>query len=63
MISYPDKLRTTTISSNSEKVNSLPSSYTEIRRFLSPSSSITFSTAPIPILPDFENLVHQQTKQ
>ena len=36
------------------------SSYTEIRRFLSLSTSLTFLTAPIPVLPDFDSLVHQQ---
>ena len=60
MISYPDELSLTTKSSNSKKVNSLPSPYTEIRRFLSLSTSLTFLTAPIPILPDFDSLVHQQ---
>ena len=51
---------TTTKSSNSKKVDSLPSSYTEIRRFLSPSTSLTFLTAPIPVLPDFDSVLHQQ---
>ena len=60
MISYPDELSLTTKSSNSKKVDSLPSPYTEIRRFLSLSTSLTFLTAPIPILPDFDSLVHQQ---
>ena len=53
MISYPDELLSSTKSSNSKKVDSLPSSYTEIRRFLSPSTSLTFLTAPIQVLPDF----------
>ena len=56
LISYP----TTTKSSNSKKVDSLPSSYTEIRRFLSPSTSLTFLTASIRVLPDFDSVVHQQ---
>ena len=60
MISYPDELPTTTKLSNSKKVDKLPSSYTEIRRFLLPSTSLTFSTAPIPVLPNFESVVHQQ---
>ena len=38
MISYPDELPTTTKLSNAKKVDSLPSLYTEIRRFLSPST-------------------------
>ena len=60
MISYLDELPTTTKSNNSKKVDSLPSSYTEIRRFLSPSTSLTFLKAPIPVLPDFDSVVHQQ---
>ena len=58
MIFYPDELPTTSKSSNSKKVDSLPSSYTE--RFLSPFTSLTFLTAPIPVLPDLDSLVHQQ---
>ena len=42
MTSYPNELPTTTKSSNSKKLDSLPSSYTEIRRFLSPSTSLTY---------------------
>ena len=60
MISYPDDLPTATKSSNSKKVDSLLSSYTEPRRFLSPSTSLTFLTAPIPVLPDFDSVLHQQ---
>ena len=60
MISHPDELPTTTKSSNSKKVDSLPSSYTEIRRFLSPSISLTFLTVPFSVLPDFDSLVHKQ---
>ena len=60
MISYPDEVPVTTKSSNSKEVDSLLSSYREIRRFLSLSTSLTFLTAPIPVLPDFESLVHQQ---
>ena len=59
-ITYPDELPTTTKLSNSKKGNSLPSSYTKIRRFLSPSTSLTFLTALIPVLPDFDSLVHKQ---
>ena len=43
-----------------QKINSLSSSYTEIRRFLSPSTSLTFLTAPIPVLLDFDSVVYQQ---
>ena len=60
MISYPDELPTTTKLSNAKKVDSLPSLYTEIRRFLSPSTWLTFLTASIPALPDFNIVVHQQ---
>ena len=62
MISYPDELPITTKSSNSKEVDSLPSTYTEIRRLLSPSTSLTFLTAPVPVLPEFDSLVHQQGK-
>ena len=48
MISYSDELPSSTKLSNSKKVDSLSSSYTEIRRFLSPSTSLTFLTAPNP---------------
>ena len=34
--------------------------HTEIRRFLSPSTSLTFLTAPFSVLPDFDSLIHQQ---
>ena len=60
MISYADELPTTTKSSNSKQVDSLPSSYTEIQIFLSPSISFTFLIALIPVLPDFDSFVHQQ---
>ena len=60
MISYPDELPTTTKPSNSKKVDSLPSSYTKIRRLFSPFTSRTSLTAPIAVLPDFDSLVHQQ---
>ena len=60
MISYPDEFPTTTKSSNSKKVDSFPSSYTKIRRFLSPSTSLTYLTAPISVLPDFDSLIHKQ---
>ena len=60
LISYPDDLPKTLNRVIQKYVASLPSSYTEIRRFLSPSTSLTFLTAPIPFLPDFDNLVHQQ---
>ena len=60
MISYPDEFPTTTKSSNSKKVDSFPSSYTEIRRFLSPSTSLTFLTALIPVLSDCDSLVHKE---
>ena len=51
---------TTTKSSNSKQFDSLLLSYTELWRFLSPSTSLTFLTAPIPVLPDFDSVVHQQ---
>ena len=60
MISYPDELPTTTKLSNSKQVDSLPSSYTEMWRFFSPSTSLTSLTASIPVLPDFKSVVHQQ---
>ena len=60
MISYPDELPTTIKSSNSKKVDNLPPSYTEIRRLLSPCTSLTFLTTPIPVLPHFDSFVHQQ---
>ena len=60
MISYSDKLPKTTKWSNSKAVDSLPSPQTKIRRFLSPSTLLTFSIAPIPVLPDFDSVVHQQ---
>ena len=60
MIFYPDELPTATKSGNSKKVYSLPSSSTEIQIFLSPSTSVTFLAVPIPVLPDFDSLVHQQ---
>ena len=60
MISHPDELPVTTKLSNSKKVDSLPSSYTEIRRFLSPSTSLTFLTALFSVLLDLDSLVHQQ---
>ena len=59
MIFYLDELTTTTKSSNSKKVNTLLSSNTEIRRFLPPSTSLTFLTAPIPVLPDFDTAIHK----
>ena len=60
VIPYPDELPTTTKSRNSKKVDSFPLSYTEIRRFLSPSTSLTFLTALIPVLSDFDSVLHQQ---
>ena len=60
MISYSDKLPKTTKWSNSKAVDSLPSPQTKIRRFLSPSTLLTFLIAPIPVLPDFDSVVHQQ---
>ena len=59
-ISYPDELPANSKFSNSKKVESLPWPYTEIWRFLSPSTSLTFLTAPIPALPEFDSFVHQQ---
>ena len=59
IISYPAELPTTTKSSNSKNVDSLPSSCTEIRRFPPPSTSLTFLIAPIPVLLDFDSVVHQ----
>ena len=53
MISFPDELPTTMKLSNSEKVDSLPSSYREIRRFVSTSFKI-------PVLPVFDSLIQQQ---
>ena len=60
MISYPYELPTTTKLSNSEHVDSRPSSYTEIRRFLSTSTSLKFLAAPILVQPGFDSPVHQQ---
>ena len=57
---YPGELPTTTKSSNSKKIDSLPWSYTEIRKFLSPSTSFIFLIAPTQVLSDFDSLVHQQ---
>ena len=54
MISYPDELPTTNKSSNTKK------KLIEIRKFLSQSISLTFSTALIPVLPDFDSAFHQQ---
>ena len=60
MIFYPHELPTTNKLSNSKEVDSLPLTYTEIRRFLSPSTSIIFLTAAIPVLPNIDSLVHQE---
>ena len=60
MISYPDELPTATKWSNSKKVDSLPSSFTEFRRFFSAFTSLTFLTASIPDLPNFDSVVLQQ---
>ena len=60
MMSHPDEFSTTTMFSNSKNIHSLHSPYTEIQRFLSPSTSLTFLTAPIPVLPDFDSVVYHQ---
>ena len=60
MISYLDELPTTTKLSNSKEADRFPSSYTEIRRLLSPSTSLTFLSVLIPVLPDFDDIVRQQ---
>ena len=57
MISYPDELPKTTKSSNSKTVDIPSSSYTEIQRFVSPSTSLTFLTAPIEVLPDIDSVI------
>ena len=59
-MSHPDEFSTTTIFSNSKNVHSLSLPYTKIQRFLSPSTSLTFLTAPIPVLPDFDSVVYHQ---
>ena len=60
MTFYPDELPITTKLSNSKKVDSLPSPHTEIRRFLSPSTSLTFLMAPVPVLPYFDKFVNHE---
>ena len=60
MISYSDEFPTTTKLSNSKKVDSPPSSYTEIWRFISPSTLLIFLTPLIPALPDIDSVVHQK---
>ena len=60
MVFYPDELHAAAKSSNSKKDDSLPSLYTEIRKFLSPSTSLTFSIVPISVLPDFDSFIHHQ---
>ena len=57
VISYPNEHLSV---STSKKVNSLPSSYTEVRKFLLPSSSFKFVAAPILVIPDLNQSIYDQ---
>ena len=45
--------------SKSKKIPHLPSSYTEIRRFLSPTKVLSIEGAPVLVSPDFDDSIHQ----
>ena len=59
-ITYPEAPPSAGKANTSKKLDRLPTSYTEVRKFLLPSTSLFFLAAPCPKLPDPESSVYKQ---